>query len=382
MKAIVVTDQAAGTAGVKLVERPEPQAAINDVVVQIHASGFTGDELTWPSTWTDRVGRDRTPSIPGHELAGAVTALGYGTTGLSVGQRVFGLTDWHRDGTLAEYVAVEARNLAPLPGDVDFTAGASLPISGLTAWQGLFEHGRLQAGQSVLVHGAAGAVGSIVTQLAREFGAYVIGTGRAADRQKTLDFGAMEFVDLENDTLEDVGGLDLVFDVIGGDIQRRSAGVIRTGGTLVTIAGPPEVRPADGLAIDFVVMSDRAQLGEIVRRVRDGPLQTNTVDPWARAGRSGYSPRLWHDGAVGGTAGVRPHGLASRRHPGGVCGRRGTQPRAALGRRRLHGGREPADFGADSVAGTVRARPPSGGAERPRARRGRLSRDDGDAARA
>jgi NADPH:quinone reductase-like Zn-dependent oxidoreductase len=163
-------------------------------------------------------------SIPGHELAGAVTALGYGTTGLSVGQRVFGLTDWHRDGTLAEYAAVEARNLAPLPGDVDFTVGASLPISGLTAWQGLFEHGRLQVGQSVLAHGAAGAVGTMVTQLAREFGAYVIGTGRAADRQKALDFGAQEFVDLDNDTLEDVGGVDLVFDVIGGDIQKRSAG--------------------------------------------------------------------------------------------------------------------------------------------------------------
>src|SRR5512147_1261392 len=120
MKAIVVTDQAAGTAGMKLVERPEPQAAINDVVVQIHASAITGDEVSWPSTWTDRLGRDRAPSIPGHELAGVVTALGYGTTGLSIGQRVFGLTDWYRDGTLAEYVAVEARNLAPLPGDVDF----------------------------------------------------------------------------------------------------------------------------------------------------------------------------------------------------------------------------------------------------------------------
>ena len=130
-----------------------------------------------------------------------VTALGYGTTGLSVGQRVFGLTDWYRDGTLAEYVAVEVRNLAPLPGDVDFTVGASLPISGLTAWQGLFEHGRLQAGQSILVHGAAAAVGSMVTQLAREAGTYVIGAGRAADRQTVLDFGAEEFVDLENDAL-------------------------------------------------------------------------------------------------------------------------------------------------------------------------------------
>src|SRR6266581_156879 len=258
----------------RLRERPEPPAAINDVVVEVHASGFVPTELTWPSTWTDRLGRDRTPSIPGHELAGVVTALGYGTTRLSVGQRVFGLTDWHRDGTLAEYVAVEARNLAPLPGDVDFTVGASLPISGLTAWQGLFEHGRLQAGQSVLVHGAAGAVGSMATQLAREAGAYVIGTGRAAGRQTALDFGAHEFVDLDNDTLEDVGGVDLVFDVLGGDIQKRSAGVVRAGGTLVTVTGPPEAWPADGLAIDFVVMSDRAQLSEIAQRVRDGRLRT------------------------------------------------------------------------------------------------------------
>ncbi|NYJ08229.1 NADP-dependent oxidoreductase [Petropleomorpha daqingensis] len=275
MKAIVVTDQAAGTAGMTLVERPEPSAAINDVVVEVRASGFVPTELTWPSTWTDRRGSDRTPTIPGHELAGVVTALGYGTTGLSVGQRVFGLTDWYRDGTLAGYVAVEARNLAPLPGDVDFPEGASLPISGLTAWQGLFEHGRLQAGQSVLVHGAAGAVGAVVAQLAREFGAYVIGTGRAADRQKSLDFGAHEFVDLDADALDDLGGVDLVFDVIGGDVQRRSAALVRPGGTLVSVVGPVEARPTDGRAVDFVVESDRAQLGEVVQRVRDGRLRTN-----------------------------------------------------------------------------------------------------------
>jgi NADPH:quinone reductase-like Zn-dependent oxidoreductase len=275
MKAIVATDQGAGAAGMTLVERPEPRAAINDVVVRIHASGFVPTELAWPSTWTDRLGRDRTPSIPGHELAGVVTALGYGTTGLSVGQRVFGLTDWYRDGTLAEYAAVEARNLAPLPGEVDLTVGASLPISGLTAWQGLFQHGRVRAGQSVLAHGAAGAVGSMVTQLAREAGAYVIGTGRAADRQAALDFGAQEFVDLERDALEDVGGVDLVFDVIGGDIGKRSAGLVRAGGTVVSVVGPPETRPADGLAVDFVVESDRAQLGEVVQRVRDGRLRTN-----------------------------------------------------------------------------------------------------------
>src|SRR6201991_2618488 len=238
MKAIVVTDQAAGTAGMTLVERPEPQAAINDVVVQVHASGFTSGELTWPSTWTDRLGRDRTPVVPGQELAGVVTALGYGTRGLSVGQRVFGLADSYRGGTLAEYVAIEARNLAPLPADIDFTVGASVAMPGLTAWQGLFAHGRLQVGQSVLVHGAAGAVGSMVTQLAREIGAHVIGTGRAADRTRALDFGAHEFVDLENNVLEDVSSVHLVFDVIGGEIGKRSAKLVRTGGTLVSVAGP------------------------------------------------------------------------------------------------------------------------------------------------
>ncbi|TFE26697.1 NADP-dependent oxidoreductase [Cohnella luojiensis] len=186
MKAIVVTDEAAGTAGMKLVERPEPDAA----------------------------------------------------------------------------------RLASL-------SGASIAMTGLTAWQGLFEHGHLRAGQSVLVHGAAGAVGSMAAQLARQAGAYVIGTGRAAHRQTALDFGAQEFVDLENDSLEDVGGVDLVFDVFGGDIGKRSAGLVRAGGTLVTVAGPPEARPADGLAVDFVVVSDRAQLSEIAQRVRDGRLRTN-----------------------------------------------------------------------------------------------------------
>ena len=251
MKAIVVTDEAAGTAGMTLAERPEPDAAVNDVVVQVHASGFTPGELTWPGTWTDRLGRDRTPSIPGHELAGVVSALGYGTTGLSVGQRVFGLTDWTRDGTLAEYTAVEARNLAPLPGDVDFTVGASLPISGLTAWQGLFEHGRVQAGQSVLVHGAAGGVGSMVTQLAREAGAYVIGTGRAADRQSALDFGAHEFVDLDNDSLEGVGdsrsGLRRDRWRHREAVRRRGSARRNAGDDRRPARGPARGRPSDRL---------------------------------------------------------------------------------------------------------------------------------------
>jgi len=284
MRAIVVTDPAAGRAGMRLVDRPDPDGArlasleganYGDVVVEVHASGFTGNELEWPSTWVDRVGRDRTPSIPGHEVAGVVTSLSYGAAGLSVGQRVFGLTDWTRDGTLAEYVVIEARNLAPLPGDVDFVTGAGVAMTGLTAWQGLFEHGNLTTGQSILVHGAAGAVGSMAVQLARECGAHVIGTGRAVQRQVALDFGAHEFVDLENEALEEVGKVDLVFDVFGGEIGNRSAGLVRTGGTLVSIAGTPEVRPTDGRTIDFVVVSERAQLNEIARRIRQGRLRQN-----------------------------------------------------------------------------------------------------------
>jgi NADPH:quinone reductase-like Zn-dependent oxidoreductase len=296
VKAIVVTDPAAGTAGMTLAERPEPLAAINDVVVQVHAAGWVSTELEWPSTWVDRAHRDRTPSIPGHEVAGVVTALGYGTTGLSVGQRVFGLADWHRDGTLAEYVAMESRNLAPLPDDLDFTVAASLPISGLTAWQGLFQHGLLQPGQRILAHGAAGAVGAMVTQLATEYGAHVIGTGRAADRGKVLDLGAEEFVDLDNDALENAGEVDLVFDVVGGEVQKRSASLIKVGGTLVSVVGPVEIRPAAGRAVDFVVEADRAQLMEIAERVSEGRLRTNigitaSIDDAVATFNSGERPK-------------------------------------------------------------------------------------------
>ncbi|HEY4198910.1 MAG TPA: NADP-dependent oxidoreductase [Mucilaginibacter sp.] len=275
MKAIVVTDQDAGLSGMKLVTLPEPTAAINDVIVQVYTASITGDELSWPSTWTDRNERDRTPTVPGHELSGVVTALGYGTTGLSVGQRVFGLQDWYRNGSLAEYVAIEARNLAPLPDDVDFNDGNALVMPGLTAWQALFDHGQLQAGQRVLVHGAAGIVGSMAVQFAREAGAYVIGTGRAVHRDSALDFGANEFIDLYTDALEHIDKVDLVLDVLGGEPAKRSLGVIRPGGRFVTITGWNEEQADGVLHIDFVVEADRAQLTEIVKRFREGRLKTN-----------------------------------------------------------------------------------------------------------
>ncbi|MGI5502301.1 NADP-dependent oxidoreductase [Lentzea sp. CA-135723] len=273
MKAITVQDKGAGPAGLALTERPHPHAAENDVVVRVHAAGFTPGELDWPGTWTDRAGRDRTPSVPGHELSGVVAELGYGTTGLTVGQRVFGLADWTRDGSLAEFTAVEARNLAPLPADVDHTVGAALPISGLTAWQALFVHAGIQTGQTVLVHGAAGGVGSIAVQLARRAGARVVGTGRTHNRDVALSLGATAFVDLDTERLEDVGEVDVVLDVFGGEVLARSAALVRSGGTLVTVAEPTEARPRDGRTVFFVVEADRRQLTELANLVREGSLR-------------------------------------------------------------------------------------------------------------
>jgi NADPH:quinone reductase-like Zn-dependent oxidoreductase len=285
MRAITVQDRDAGVGGLSLTDVPYPHAAVNDVIVRVHAGGFTPGELDWPTTWADRAGRDRTPSVPGHELSGVVAELGYGTTGLSVGQKVFGLADWARNGSLAEYIAVEARNLAPLPADVDHVVAAALPISGLTAWQALFDHAGLRTGQTVLIHGAAGGVGSIAVQLAREVGAVVLGSGRTADRDTTLELGVHAFLDLESDNLKDAGEVDVVFDVIGGEILDHSAALVRAGGTLVTIARVPSVLPKDGRAVFFVVEPDRSRLADLAQRLRDGRLKpiVGAVRPLAEA---------------------------------------------------------------------------------------------------
>ena len=285
MQAIMVRDRDAGVGGLTLTDMPYPHAGQNDVVVRVDASGFTPGELDWPTTWVDRAGRDRTPSLPGHELSGVVAELGHGTPGLTVGQRVFGLTDWARNGTLAEYSAVEARNLAPLPADVDSTVAAALPISGLTAWQALIDHAGLTTGQTLLIHGAGGGVGSIAVQFAREVGAAVIGTGRPADRDTALGLGVHAFLDLQADRLEEAGEVDVVFDVIGGEIldrsdrpgaRRRHAGHYRQ----------TAHRPAQGRARHLLRRrTDRIRLADLAQRLRDGRLKpiVGAVRPLAEA---------------------------------------------------------------------------------------------------
>ncbi|WP_086849031.1 NADP-dependent oxidoreductase [Amycolatopsis kentuckyensis] len=271
MKAIRI-HQPGGPEGLVYEDAPEPYAGVGDVVVRVHAASFTPGELDWPVTWVDRGGRDRTPVVPAHEVSGVVTEVGYGTTGLRVGDRVYGLTDRHRDGAAAEYLAAEARDLAVLPDTVTHGAAAALAMPGLTAWQALFTHGHLIAGQSVVVHGAGGGVGTLAVQLARDAGAHVTGTGRGAHREVAIEAGVHEFVDLDQRRVEEAGRADLVFDTVGGDVLARSGAVVRPGGTLVSIsAPPPPVR--GGRAVYFIVEPDRTQLTELADRVRTGRLR-------------------------------------------------------------------------------------------------------------
>jgi NADPH:quinone reductase-like Zn-dependent oxidoreductase len=274
-----------GIDGLVYEDAPDPQPAIGDALVRVSAAGFTPTELLWPLS-TDRAGHDRGWRIPAHEGSGIVVALGYGAAGLSVGDEVFGLIDGYRDGWAAELVAIEVRSLAPKPTTVDFVQAAAIPQAALTSWQALFDHGRLEPGQTVVVHGAAGGVGSMAVPLARWAGAHVIGTGRADARQRVLDLGAERFVDVGQDGWEtEVGPVDLVYDIIGGDVLARSAALVKPGGALVSIVGEPPSDRSDIRAVGFVRDANGAQLREIARLVDEGVLrpQVGAVYPLADA---------------------------------------------------------------------------------------------------
>jgi NADPH:quinone reductase-like Zn-dependent oxidoreductase len=203
-----------------------------------------------------------------------VVALGYGAAGVSVGDEVYGLIDVYRDGWAADLVAIEVRSLAPKPATTDFVHAAAIPQAALTSWQALFDHGRLESGQTVVIHGAAGGVGSMAVPLARWAGAHVIGTGREAARARVVELGADEFVDVERDGWEkDLGPVDLVYDIIGGEVLARSAAIVKPGGALVSIMGPPPTGRDDIRTVGFVRDPNGAQLREIARLVDDGTLR-------------------------------------------------------------------------------------------------------------
>jgi NADPH:quinone reductase-like Zn-dependent oxidoreductase len=274
-----------GIDGLVYEDAPDPQPAIGDALVEVRAASFTPTELTWPLR-TDRAGHDRGPLIPAHEGSGVVVALGYGAAGISVGDEVYGLIDGYRDAWAAQYVTIEARSLAPKPRTVDFIEAAAIPQAALTSWQALFDHGHLESGQTVLIHGAGGGVGSVAVQLAREAGAHVIGTGRGGARQRALELGADDFVDVERDGWETaVPEVDLVYDAIGGEVLARSPAIVKSGGALVSVMAPPQTDRDDIRVVHFVRDPSGAQLRDITRLVDQGKLrpQVGAVYPLADA---------------------------------------------------------------------------------------------------
>jgi NADPH:quinone reductase-like Zn-dependent oxidoreductase len=286
MKAIR-THEPTGISGLVFEEAPDPKPMFCEVLVKVAACGITHNELDWP-IWTCRAGHPRTSVIPGHEVSGVVAALGFGTAGLAVGDEVYGLTDQLRDGAAAEYVAVEARNVALKPRTVDHVHAAAVPRAGLTARQALFDHGKLAQGQTVVIHGAGGAVGSMAVQLARWAGAEVIGTGRSHSRPLVMELGADRYVALDEERLGDTAGrADLVFDTIGGDVLAGSPVLLKPGGTLVTVKAdsPLPTKRDDIRTVVFIQESSRAQLAELARLVDEGHLrpQVGAVYPLAQA---------------------------------------------------------------------------------------------------
>jgi NADPH:quinone reductase-like Zn-dependent oxidoreductase len=262
-------------------QAPTPGPGPGEALVEVHAAAITFAELTWDLTWTTRDGRDRTPTIPSHEVSGTVVGLGPGAGGVAPGDAVYGLIDFDRDGAAAQYVTLPAAHLAARPGSISPVESATLPLAALTAWQALVDHADLKPGEQVLVQGGAGGVGSYVVQLAASLGGAVTATGRAAQRDFVLGLGAGAFLasdsaDADAATTMPEGGFDVVIDTVGGPVLEASYGMTRRGGRLVTLSAPPDADKTAALglrAVFFIVTPDAAELGQLAELVDDGKLR-------------------------------------------------------------------------------------------------------------
>ncbi len=256
-------------------EAPQPPPGKGEVLVRVHAAGVIHTELSWVPTWTTQAGEPRPlPVIPGHEFSGEIAALGDGVRDVGVGDQVYGLNDWYRDGASAEYCVTRVADIARKPAGVDHVHAAATPISALTVWQGLVERAGLGAGQRVLIHGAAGGVGTFAVQLARWRGARVTGTASAANLDFVRSLGADEVIDYRAERFEDVvRDVDVVFDTVGGETLERSWGVLKPGGRLVTVAASGEQTTDERIrAAYFIVEPSRTQLAEIAGLIDGGTL--------------------------------------------------------------------------------------------------------------
>jgi len=270
-------------------DAPMPTLQPGDALVRVLASGTTRNELDWGPTYTDENGKSRTPSIPGHELCGIVESLAPNVTDITPGSPVYALTSFFRDGTAAQYIAVRAADLAPKPATLGAIQAASVPLSGLTAWQALFDHAHLKKGQRILIHGGAGGVGTFAIQLARFIGAHVITTTHPRNIDLVKSLGADEVIDYTTQRFEDhASDLDVVLDSLGGDTQQHSWPLLKRGGVLVSIAGESIEQPAPELGVRgvfFIVKADRGQLIELGKLIDRGQVRTvvSTVLPLEQA---------------------------------------------------------------------------------------------------
>ncbi len=278
-------------------DAPTPSTAPDEALIRVQAAGTTPTEFTWNSTFTTADGKSRLPIIPSFEVSGTVEELGPNISDLAEGDEVYGLLNFWRDGAAAEYVAAKASDLAPKPKSLDHVATAAVPLSGLTAWQALFDHAHVSAGDRVLIHGAGGGVGTYAVQLARDRGAHVLATASAAKASFLRDLGADEVIDYAHARFEDrVRNVDAVIDTVGGDTLDRSWAVLRRGGVLVTIAGdaPESTAKAHRVrGVSFLVQPNRDQLSELARRIDAGTLRpvVEAVYPLDRA-RDAYERGL------------------------------------------------------------------------------------------
>lgn len=258
-----------------------PQPGPGEVLVRVHAAAITRGELDWPA--------ERLPAIPSYEFSGVIAAIGRDVGGVATGEPVYALSGFDRDGAAADYTVVPKDFLAPKPRTLGHIESAAIPLAALAAWQGLFDHGNLKAGQRVLIHGAAGGVGSFAVQLARGRGAHVIGTGSTTSIETARQLGADEVIDHTRSRFEDVvAPVDLVFDTAGGDNLDRSLAILRPGGRLVSVASEPsQERAAERAttAVYFVVEPNREQLVQIAKLADHGELRPTIgeVFPLARA---------------------------------------------------------------------------------------------------
>jgi NADPH:quinone reductase-like Zn-dependent oxidoreductase len=294
MKAMRLTDS---TPALAEYDVARPEVAPGEVLVRVYAAGVTPTELIWYPTTHTKSGEPRTAAVPSHEFSGEIADLGDTDTGFSLGQEVYGMNDWFADGATAEYCITRPQWIAPKPHHLSHAEAASVPISALTAWQGLFVRAGLQAGERVLVHGGAGAVGLFAVQLAYWRGAHVTTTASPANSDFVRGLGADQVIDYTAAPFEEkVRDIDVVFDSVGGDTLQRSWRVLKPGGRLVTIADSGEASPDERTKqAFFIVEPDRVQLVEIARLLDAGTLRA-VVDglvPFARAAEA-YAPTRKH----------------------------------------------------------------------------------------